>query len=80
KRPRLLFDYFVQSFAQVPNPPLDAIREEQVTSMRTALGPQGNVLSLEQVRTRQVDVPFPGIDNDQLARIQHLRDADGTRL
>ena len=80
KRPRLLFDYFVQSFAQVTNPPLDAIREEQVTSMRTAIGPQGNVLSLEQVRTRQVDVPFPVIDNDQLARIQHLRDADGTRL
>ncbi|CAM3542584.1 glutamate synthase large subunit [Micrococcus flavus] len=79
-RPRLLFDYFTQSFAQVTNPPLDAIREEQVTSMRTGIGPQGDVLSTAQVRTRQIDIPFPVIDNDQLARIQHLRDDDGTRL
>ena len=35
QRPRLLFDYFIQSFAQVTNPPLDAIREELVTSLGT---------------------------------------------
>ena len=44
KKPRLLFDYFTQMFAQVTNPPLDAIREELVTALGTAIGPEGNVL------------------------------------
>ncbi len=43
--PRLLFDYFTQLFAQVTNPPLDAIREELVTSLGTVIGPEGNVLA-----------------------------------
>ena len=79
ERPRLLFDYFTQSFAQVTNPPLDAIREEQVTSMRTSIGPQANLLAPGQSRTTAIDLPFPVIDNDQLARIAHVRSADGTR-
>ena len=44
ERPRLLFDYFTQLFAQVTNPPLDAIREELVTSLATTIGPEGNLL------------------------------------
>jgi glutamate synthase (NADPH/NADH) large chain len=44
-RPRLLFDYFIQLFAQVTNPPLDAIREELVTSLRASFGPEANLLS-----------------------------------
>ena len=44
ERPRLVYDYFTQLFAQVTNPPLDAIREELVTSARSKLGPEGNVL------------------------------------
>ncbi|MFC7402468.1 glutamate synthase large subunit [Citricoccus sp. GCM10030269] len=79
KRPRLLFDYFTQSFAQVTNPPLDSIREELVTSMRTSIGPDGNLLSTERVRTRHVNLEFPVIDNDQLAKIAHLRADDGER-
>ena len=43
-RPRLLYDYFKQLFAQVTNPPLDAIREELVTSMASTIGPEGNLL------------------------------------
>jgi glutamate synthase (NADPH/NADH) large chain len=43
-RPRLLYDYFKQLFAQVTNPPLDAIREELVTSMESDVGPEGNLL------------------------------------
>ena len=43
-RPRLLYDYFKQLFAQVTNPPLDAIREELVTSMESTIGPEGNLL------------------------------------
>ena len=80
QRPRLLFDYFTQSFAQVTNPPLDAIREELVTSLRTSIGPDGNLLSTRQVRTRQINLDFPVIDNDQLAQIANLRDDDGTRV
>ncbi|HSU70136.1 MAG TPA: glutamate synthase central domain-containing protein, partial [Micrococcaceae bacterium] len=69
KRPRLLFDYFVQSFAQVTNPPLDAIREELVTSLQGAIGPNGNLLALTEVRQPQVSVRFPVINNDELAKI-----------
>ena len=79
KRPRLLFDYFTQSFAQVTNPPLDAIREELVTSMRTGIGPQGNLLSTEQVTTEQINLDFPVLDNVQVARILHRRDEHGTK-
>src|SRR4029450_13724662 len=43
-RPRPLFDYFHQPFAQVTNPPLDAIREELVTSLSSTIGPEGNLL------------------------------------
>ncbi|MDQ0869560.1 glutamate synthase (NADPH/NADH) large chain [Arthrobacter sp. V1I9] len=80
KRPRLLFDYFVQSFAQVTNPPLDAIREELVTSLTCAIGPNGNLLDTKQVRQPQVQLPFPVINNDQLAKIANMEDADGFRV
>ncbi|MDO4254647.1 MAG: glutamate synthase large subunit [Kocuria sp.] len=75
-RPHLLFDYFVQSFAQVTNPPLDAIREELVTSLRGALGPTGNLLTTQRVRTHQIALDFPVINNDQLDQILHLDDHD----
>ncbi|GAB13556.1 glutamate synthase large subunit [Arthrobacter globiformis] len=80
KRPRLLFDYFVQSFAQVTNPPLDAIREELVTSLTCAIGPNGNLLDTKQVRQPQVSLPFPVINNDQLAKIANIEDAEGNRV
>ncbi|EQD80940.1 Glutamate synthase, central-N domain protein, partial [mine drainage metagenome] len=54
KRPRLLFDYFTQLFAQVTNPPLDAIREELVTSMGATIGPEGNLLSPTSKSVRQI--------------------------
>ncbi|MDO4919754.1 glutamate synthase large subunit [Kocuria sp.] len=79
-RSRLLFDYFVQSFAQVTNPPLDAIREELVTSMAGGVGPMGNILSTRQTRTRQIQLDFPVIDNDQLDQFLHLDDDDGAPL
>ncbi|MEU2229913.1 glutamate synthase large subunit [Streptomyces vietnamensis] len=75
-RPRLLFDYFTQLFAQVTNPPLDAIREELVTSLRSSLGPQGNLLEPTAVSCRSVTLPFPVIDNDELAKLIHIN-ADG---
>ena len=75
-RPRLIFDYFVQQFAQVTNPPLDAIREEVVTALGVAMGPEGNLLDATPEHARQLVVPFPVIDNDALAKIVHA-DADG---
>jgi len=71
-RPRLVFDYFVQQFAQVTNPPLDALREELVTSLRTGIGPIPNLLEGTARHARQVILDFPVIDNDDLARIQNL--------
>ncbi|MFG2144657.1 glutamate synthase large subunit [Streptomyces sp. NPDC048696] len=76
ERPRLLFDYFTQLFAQVTNPPLDAIREELVTSLRSSLGPQGNLLDPTAASCRSVTLPFPVIDNDELAKLIHIN-ADG---
>jgi glutamate synthase (NADPH/NADH) large chain len=76
QRPRLLFDYFTQLFAQVTNPPLDAIREELVTSLGTTMGPEQNVLEATAAHCRQVALPFPVLDNDELAKIVHIN-ADG---
>ncbi|WGW13769.1 glutamate synthase large subunit [Saxibacter everestensis] len=75
KRPRLLFDYFSQAFAQVTNPPLDAIREELVTSLEAGSGPEGNLLRVSPEQCHQVVLPYPVIDNDALAKIVHI---DGT--
>ncbi|MGW8354204.1 glutamate synthase large subunit [Streptomyces wedmorensis] len=75
-RPRLLFDYFTQLFAQVTNPPLDAIREELVTSLHSSLGPGSNLLEPTSSSCRSVTLPFPVIDNDELAKLIHIN-ADG---
>jgi glutamate synthase (NADPH/NADH) large chain len=72
ERPRNIFDYFSQLFAQVTNPPLDAIREEIVTSLGSYIGPEGNVLETQPEQCRQVRLPFPVIDNDELAKIVHI--------
>ncbi|SFC03342.1 glutamate synthase (NADPH/NADH) large chain [Nocardioides terrae] len=76
-KPRLLFDYFAQLFAQVTNPPLDAIREELVTSLAGTIGPEANLLEPTPASCRQVVLPFPVISNDDLAKIRHInRDGD----
>ena len=71
-RPRMLFDYFAQLFAQVTNPPLDAIREEIVTSLSSIIGPEGNLLEPSPEHCRQVVLPFPVIDNDELSKVLHI--------
>jgi len=76
-RPRLLFDYFTQLFAQVTNPPLDAIREELVTSLSGMIGPESNLLEPTPASCRQLVLPFPVITNDELTKIRHInRDGD----
>ena len=68
-KPRLLFDYFAQLFAQVTNPPLDAIREELVTSLGASIGPEHNLLDPGPDSCKQISLQFPVIDNDELAKI-----------
>jgi glutamate synthase (NADPH/NADH) large chain len=74
ERPRLIFDYFTQLFAQVTNPPLDAIREELVTSGRSKLGPEGNLLEPTAASCRQIILPYPVIDNDELAKLAYVNE------
>ena len=71
EKPRLLYDYFKQLFAQVTNPPLDAIREELVTSMASTIGPERNLLKPEPESCRQIKIEYPIIHNDQVAKLRH---------
>ena len=73
-RPRLMFDYFTQLFAQVTNPPLDAIREELVTSLGTITGPEQNLLEPVPASCRQIVLPYPVISDSDLAKIVHIND------
>ena len=69
-----LYNYFQQLFAQVTNPPLDAIREELVTSVATVIGPEGNLLDQKLADIHLVKLDNPFIDNEQLAQIKALKD------
>ncbi len=71
-RPRLLYDYFKQLFAQVTNPPLDAIREELVTDMGSTLGAEGNLLAPNAESCHHIKVDYPVITNAELATLRHL--------
>ncbi|UCZ91112.1 glutamate synthase large subunit [Gordonia sp. WA4-43] len=74
QRSRLLYDYFVELFAQVTNPPLDAIREEIVTSMSRVMGPEQNLLRPSAASCRQIMVHWPVLDNAELAKLVHIND------
>jgi glutamate synthase (NADPH/NADH) large chain len=73
-RSRLLYDYFTQLFAQVTNPPLDAIREELVTSLAATVGPEGNLLDARPGSCRQILLPLPVIDRDDLAKLMYVNE------
>ncbi|WP_028462845.1 glutamate synthase large subunit [Nocardia sp. 348MFTsu5.1] len=79
QRSRLLYDYFVELFAQVTNPPLDAIREEIVTSMARVMGPEQNVLDPSAASCRQILLPWPVLNNEELAKIVHINDEGNHR-
>jgi glutamate synthase (NADPH/NADH) large chain/glutamate synthase (ferredoxin) len=74
QRSRLLYDYFVELFAQVTNPPLDAIREAVVTSMSRVMGPEQNLLEPTAASCRQIVLRWPVLDNDELSKIVHIND------
>jgi glutamate synthase (NADPH/NADH) large chain len=69
QRPRMLFDYFQQLFAQVTNPPLDAIREEVVTSLQGVIGPEGDLLNPDENSCRQIVLPQPILRNAELSKL-----------
>jgi glutamate synthase (ferredoxin) len=71
-RPRLLYDYFKQLFAQVTNPPLDQIREELVTAMESTVGPEGNLLDPRPESCRQIVLEDPVISNEHVAKLRHV--------
>jgi glutamate synthase (NADPH/NADH) large chain len=73
-RSRMLYDYFTQLFAQVTNPPLDAIREELVTSLQATVGPEGNLLEATAGSCRQILLPKPVIDREDLAKLMYVNE------
>ena len=68
-KPRLLYDYFHQLFAQVTNPPIDSIREAIITSADTTIGSEGNLLKPEPESCRLIDLKTPIITNGELAKL-----------
>jgi glutamate synthase (NADPH) large chain len=76
---RLLYDYFKQLFAQVTNPPIDCIREELITSAETRLGSEGNLLHPEPSACRRLELKWPIITNEELAKIRRM-DLPGLRV
>ena len=68
-RPRMFYDYFQQLFAQVTNPPLDAIREEVVTSLSGTVGPEGDLLNPGAESCRQIVLPQPILRNAELSKL-----------
>ena len=75
-KPQLLYSYFKQLFAQVTNPPLDAIREEMVTSLFTYLGREGNLLTEDPTHARLIKLKTPIIDNTELSKLAALDSED----
>src|SRR5205809_1858766 len=71
-KPRPLYDYFKQLFAQVTNPPLDQIREELVTAMESTVGPELNLLDPEPASCRQIVLKDPVLSNAELAKLTHV--------
>jgi glutamate synthase (ferredoxin) len=71
-RPKLLYDYFQQLFAQVTNPPIDSIREEIITSAETTIGSERNLLKPEPESCHLIKLKTPILRDDELAKLKHL--------
>ena len=76
ERPQLLYNYFKQLFAQITNPPVDAIREELIMSTDTSIGPEANMLEPTPECARQIKLPSPILTNEELEKLRHLADPD----
>ena len=67
-----LYNYFKQLFAQVTNPPIDAIREELVTGTQMHIGAEGNLLDPKPEAAKVINLPYPILTNTDLAKIRHI--------
>jgi len=74
ERPQLLYNYFRQLFAQVTNPPIDALREELVTSSTMLLGSEGDLLNPRPEDCRRIRIPSPLLTNAELVRLRSLNE------
>ncbi len=73
-KPRMLYDYFKQLFAQVTNPAIDSIREEVIMSLECYIGPEGNLLESTEEQCHRLLVPHPILTNGEMAAIKSLND------
>ncbi len=73
-RPKLLYDYFQQLFAQVTNPPIDSIREEIITSAETTIGSERNLLKPEPESCHLIELKTPILSNKELAKLKHIHE------
>ncbi len=71
-QPHLLYNYFKQLFAQVTNPPIDAIREEIITGTEVMIGSEQNLLEPRPENCRQIKLNSPILTNEELEKLQHL--------
>jgi glutamate synthase (ferredoxin) len=71
-RPKLLYEYFQQLFAQVTNPPIDSIREEIITSAETTIGAERNLLKPEPESCHLIELKTPILSNEELAKLKHV--------
>ena len=72
EKPQMLFRYFKQLFAQVTNPPIDAIREELVMELTTYVGPEQNLLSETPLHAHRLELEHPLLSNSQMEKIRNI--------
>ena len=71
-KPRMLYDYFKQRFAQVTNPAIDSIREEVVMSLECYVGPEANLLEVTERHAHRLRLPHPILSNEELAALAKI--------
>ena len=72
EKPRMLYDYFKQRFAQVTNPAIDSIREEVIMALECYIGPEHNLLASTPEHAHRLRIPHPILSNDELAALKQM--------
>ncbi len=72
EKPRMLYDYFKQRFAQVTNPAIDSIREEVIMALNCYVGPEQNLLENTEQHCHRLRIPHPILSNEELATLKHM--------
>ncbi len=72
EKPRMLYDYFKQLFAQVTNPPIDSIREEVIMALECYIGPEANMLEVSQANAHRLRIPHPILTNEEVAALKRI--------